>query len=32
MKDGSIYSGDFVEGEMTGNGERVYADKSLYKG
>lgn len=32
MRDGSVYSGDFYDGEMTGKGTRTYSDKSIYKG
>lgn len=32
MRDGSRYEGEFVEGEITGKGERVYADGTIYKG
>ena len=32
MKDGSRYEGEFVDGEITGRGERTYPDGSLYNG
>ena len=32
MRDGTHYEGDFLDGEMTGKGERKYTDGSVYKG
>ena len=32
MRDGSYYRGDFVKGEMTGEGERTWEDGSIYTG
>jgi hypothetical protein len=32
MRDGSRYEGEFENGEINGQGERIYADRSIYKG
>ena len=32
MKDGSIYKGYYINGEMGGYGEYIWADNSIYKG
>jgi hypothetical protein len=32
MRDGSRYEGQFSDGEITGAGERVYADGNVYRG
>jgi hypothetical protein len=32
MRDGSKYSGDFNDGEITGNGLKTWADGKVYKG
>ena len=32
MRDGSRYEGEFVDGEITGQGTRVYADGTVYQG
>jgi hypothetical protein len=32
MRDGSYYEGDFVDGEMTGDGERTWDDGSKFIG
>ena len=32
MKDGSRYEGEFLDGEITGKGERRYPDGSVYTG
>jgi hypothetical protein len=32
LPDGSVFEGDFVEGEMTGHGKRVYPNGASYEG
>ena len=32
MKDGGYYDGDFVNGEITGKGERLWSNGNVYVG
>ena len=32
LKDGNVYEGDFIRGEMTGKGKYVWSNKQIYEG